>query len=146
MLKSLEGTVIEQAFRLGFIASNIKTKYEALNVGLKKSRVLSVQNLIIHCDSQLITNQLTGEYAARNQRMEAYMRLAQKLFKSFNSAYIKRFSQTNNSHADTLVTFSSAVESDMKIIIEVEFLPRPTIDAEQDCHMVFDVEVDLGVS
>lgn len=34
----------------------------------------------------------------------------------------------------------------MKISIEVEFLPRPSIGGEQDCHMIFDIEADLGVS
>ena len=34
----------------------------------------------------------------------------------------------------------------MKITIEVEFLLRPSIDTEQDCCMVFDVEADLGPS
>lgn len=78
--------------------------------------------------------------------MEAYMRLAQKLFSSFNSAYIERFSRTSNSYADALATLASAMESEMKRIIEVEFLSRPSIDAEKGCHTVFNVEADLGVS
>ena len=45
-----------------------------------------------------------------------------------------------------MVTLGLAVDSDMKRAIEVEFLPRPSIDAEQDCLMVFDVEAVLGVS
>lgn len=32
----------------------------------------------------------------------------------------------------------------MKRTIEVKFLPKPSNDAEQDCHMMFDIEVDLG--
>lgn len=78
-------------------------------MGLKKAKMLGVQNLKIHCDSQLMENQLTGkknqltgEYAARNQRMEAYMKLAQGLIKNFDSAYIERFSRSSNSHADAL--------------------------------------------
>lgn len=105
-----------------------------------------MKDLIIHCDSQLVANQLTGEYAARNQMMEAYMGLAQKLFKSFYSSYIERFPRMSNSHANTLVNLASAVESNIKRIIEVEFLPRSNIDAEHDCHIVFDVEADLGGS
>ena len=79
VLKSPEGTIIEQTIRLGFIALNNESEYKALIVCLKNAMLLSVHNQIIHCDSQLVANQLTREYAARNQKMEAYMRLAQKL-------------------------------------------------------------------
>ena len=47
---------------------------------------------------------------------------------------------------DALATFASIVDLDTKRTIEVEFLPRISINAEQDCHMVFDIEVDLGHS
>lgn len=69
-----------------------------------------------------------------------------KLFKSFNLAYIERFPKTSISHADALATFTSTVELNMKRTIEVEFLPRPSIEADQDCNTVFDVEVDLEIS
>lgn len=88
VFKSLEGTMIEQADRLGFLAFNNKSEYEALIVSLKNALVLGVKDLVINCDSQLPSNQLTREYAVRNQRMESYMKLAQKLFKSFNLPYI----------------------------------------------------------
>lgn len=67
-----------------------------------------------------------------------------KLFKSFNLAYIERFPTTSNSHADGLAILAWAVESNMKRTIKVKFLPKPSIDIEQDCHMVFDIETDLG--
>lgn len=53
-------------------------------MGLKKARILGVKDLIVCCDFQLVANQLIREYAARNQRMGAYMKLAQRLFRSFN--------------------------------------------------------------
>ena len=103
-----------------------------------------MKDLVIHCDSQLVANQLTREYAGRNQKMKAYMRLAHKLFKSFNLTYIEKFHIISNSHADALATFALVVESDMKRTIEMEFLSKPSIDVEQDCHMVFDIEADMG--
>lgn len=67
VLKSPKGTVIEQSIQLGFIASNNEAEYKALIVGLKKEMILGVQNLVIHCDSQLVANQLIGEYVTRIQ-------------------------------------------------------------------------------
>lgn len=34
----------------------------------------------------------------------------------------------------------------MKRTIEIKFLPRPSIEANQDCNMVFNIEADLGVA
>lgn len=106
--------------------------------------VLDVKDLVINYDSQLVANQLTREYVTRNQRMEAYMKLAQKLLKSFNSAYIERFPRISKSHAEALATLASTVKSDMKRTNEVEFPSRPSIDAEQGCHLIFDIKADLG--
>ena len=114
VLKSPEGSVIEQSVRLGFAASNNESEYEALIVGMKKAKILGVRNLLIHCDSQLVANQLTGEYAAGNQRMEVYIRLAHRLFREFKLAYIEKFPRTSNSHANALATLASAVDSNLK--------------------------------
>lgn len=81
-----------------------------------------------------MANQLTREYAARNQRMETYMKLAQGLFKDFDSAYIERSSRSSNSHADALATLASAINSTSKRTIEVEFLPKPSTEADQVCN------------
>ena len=145
MLKSPKGSVIEQSIRFAFTALNNESEYKALIVGMKKAKILGVQNLLIHCDSQLLANQLTGECAAMNQIMEAYMRLTQKLFREFKSSYIKRFPRTSNSHAYTLATLASAVDSSLKRTIEVEYLPTPSIETDQGCHVIFYVKTDLGL-
>ena len=103
---------------MGFKASNNEAEYEALIIGMQKAKSLGVQDLMIHCDSQLVANQLTGEYVARNERMGAYMKLAQKLIKEFRMAYIEKFPRTSNSHADALATLASAVDSKVKITIK----------------------------
>lgn len=43
---------------------------------------------------------------------------------------MKRFPIINNSHADTLATLSSVIDSKIKITIDVEYLPKPIIDPE----------------
>lgn len=78
------------------------------------------------------------------------MRLAQKLFRDFNSD-IERFPQISDNHGDTLATLAtlaSAVELEMKRTIEVDYLPRPSIEAEQEMvqNIVIDIETYLGIS
>ena len=108
-------------------------------MGLKKAKQPDIKHLMIHCDSQFVANQLRGEYAARNQKMEAYMRLAQRLFRNFKFAYIERLPRISKSHVDAFQTLAFAVESEMKRLIEVKFLPRPSIHAEQGRNLFYEI-------
>ena len=58
---------------LGFNETNNEAEYEALLSGLWMARELGIMQLIVHCDSQLVANQLTGEYTTRDDRMAAYV-------------------------------------------------------------------------
>uniref|UniRef100_A0A2N9G132 RNase H type-1 domain-containing protein n=1 Tax=Fagus sylvatica TaxID=28930 RepID=A0A2N9G132_FAGSY len=91
-----------QAVRLGFSASNNEAEYEALLYGLRAAKRLGADPLTIHCDSQLIVNQLTGEYMAKDERMVAYLDLARNLLKGFCKYNIERVGREHNGHADSL--------------------------------------------
>lgn len=54
VLRFTEGTVLELAVRLGFKAFNIESEYETIILGLKKSKSLGVQNLIINVTPNLL--------------------------------------------------------------------------------------------
>ena len=56
VLFSLEEDKIECMIRLEFHATNNEAKYEALIAGLDLARALGVENMIIHCDSQVLTS------------------------------------------------------------------------------------------
>lgn len=72
------------------------------------------------------------------------MRLAQKLINDFRTAYVERFPRTRNSHANALAILASAVDSKLKRIIEVELLPKPSIETRG--QIICDIETELGVS
>ena len=62
MLQSPEGLIIEQALTFDFKASNNEAEYEALIAGLDGAKILGAQQLVVFSDSQLVTNQLAGDY------------------------------------------------------------------------------------
>ncbi|CAL9022627.1 unnamed protein product, partial [Prunus brigantina] len=68
-----DGTLLEQAIRLGFPTSNNEAEYEALLAGLRLAKELSIKKLAIYSDSQLITSQTSGEYMAKHPRMILYL-------------------------------------------------------------------------
>ena len=78
ILVSPEGHRIHSALRFKFDASNNEAEYEALLAGLRIARELKVENLGIVSDSQLVVNQILGEYQARGVRMATYLAKAQE--------------------------------------------------------------------
>ena len=65
-----EGDKIECMIRLDFPTTNNKAEYEALIAGLDFARAAGAENVIIHCDSQVITSQINGDFECRNERMK----------------------------------------------------------------------------
>jgi ribonuclease HI len=127
VLMSPGGEMVEQAVRLGFGASNNEAEYEALLHGLRAAKRLGASFLNIRCDSQLIVNQLTGEYMAKDERMMAYRDLAKGLLKTFFEFNIERVGREHNGHADSLAGIASSVAPDFRRTITVEVQDSPSI-------------------
>ena len=53
--------------------TNNEAKYEALVAGLDLAKVAGAENMVVHCNSQLITSQINGDYECRNERMKKYL-------------------------------------------------------------------------
>ncbi|XP_028109243.1 uncharacterized protein LOC114307953 [Camellia sinensis] len=74
VLVSPDGRMLEQSIHLGFKASNNEAEYEALIAGSKLAAAMEADEVVVFCDFQLIVNQATYEYAARDERMIAYVK------------------------------------------------------------------------
>ena len=73
LIQNLEGDKIECMIRLDFPTTNNEAKYEALVAGLDLAKVAGDENMILHCDFQVITSQINGNYECRNERMKKYL-------------------------------------------------------------------------
>ena len=58
---------------LDFPTINNEVEYEALVVGLDLTRVAGAISVVIYCDSQVITNQVNGDYECKGERMKRYL-------------------------------------------------------------------------
>ena len=72
-MQTPEGDKIECMIRLDFPTTNNEAKYEALVAGLDLAKVAGAVTVIMHCDSQVITSQINGEYECRSERMKKYL-------------------------------------------------------------------------
>ena len=61
VLLSPEGDVVECMIRLDFPTTNNEVEYEALVAGLDLARAAGATNVVIYCNSQVITNQVNGD-------------------------------------------------------------------------------------
>ena len=67
VIQTIEGDKIECMIRLDFSTTNNEVEYEALVAGLDLAKVAGTGNVIVHCDSQVITSQINGEYEWRSE-------------------------------------------------------------------------------
>ena len=73
VLFSPEQDRIECMVRLEFHTTNNEAEYEALIAILDLARAARVENMIIHCDSQVVTSQVNGSYKCKSERMKRYL-------------------------------------------------------------------------
>ena len=120
-----------QAVRLGFLASNNEAEYEALLIGLKNARRLGADRLQVFCDSQLVANQISREYQARDERMSVYFLAFKCLLSKFESTQVEQIGREHNSHADILAKLATALETDLQRTVSIEILDSPSF---RDCN------------
>uniref|UniRef100_A0A2N9F6C2 RNase H type-1 domain-containing protein n=1 Tax=Fagus sylvatica TaxID=28930 RepID=A0A2N9F6C2_FAGSY len=126
VLISPEGLIMEQAVRLNFLVSNNESEYEALLIGLKCARKLGADRLRVFCDSQLVVNQISGEYQARDERMALYLRAVKNSLSKFEFTQVEQIGREHNSHADILAKLATAKETNMERTVTVEVLNSPS--------------------
>ena len=73
MIRTPEGDEIWCMIRLDFPTTNNKAEYEALVVGLDLAKAAGAENVVMHCDSQVVTSQINGGYECKNERMKRYL-------------------------------------------------------------------------
>ena len=65
--------MVECMVRLDFPTTNNEAEYEALVTGLDLAKVAGATSVVIYCDSQVVTNQVNGNYECKGERMKRYL-------------------------------------------------------------------------
>ena len=107
MLLLPEGDVVECMIRLDFPATNNEAEYEALVAGLDLARSAGATSVVIYCDSQVITNQINGDYECKVERMKLYLDQVKKKVDDLQAKIIQ-ITRRENEQADCLAKTASA--------------------------------------
>ncbi|XP_013628340.1 PREDICTED: uncharacterized protein LOC106334583 [Brassica oleracea var. oleracea] len=103
LLTSPTGNTTSRAVRCNFKATNNESEYEALIAGLTLAHQMGAENIQVFGDSQLIINQVHGEYQEKDDSMI----------------------QEQNSQADALANLGSALETNSHMSIPLHVLQWP---------------------
>ena len=58
---------------LDFPTTNNEAEYGTLVAGLDLAKVAGATSVVIHCDSQVVTNQVNGDYECKREMMKKYL-------------------------------------------------------------------------
>ena len=107
VIQTPEGDKIECMIRLDFPTTNNEAEYEALVAGLDLATAAGAENMIIHCDSQVITSQVNGGYECRNKRIKKYLEEVKSRISSIEVKFVQ-IPREENECADRLAKAASA--------------------------------------
>ena len=93
--------------RLDFPTTNNEAEYEALVVGLDLAKAAGAENMIVHCDSQVIISQINNDYECRNERMKKYLEEVKNRIGSLEVRFVQ-IPREENECADRLAKAASA--------------------------------------
>jgi len=92
----------EHAQLLGVTTNNV-AEYRALLLGLEQARELSVSEVEVIGDSELIAQQVLGRYKVRNESLRPLHSEAMRALGSFDRWSIRTVPRESNARADALV-------------------------------------------
>ncbi|XP_048424650.1 uncharacterized protein LOC125470149 [Pyrus x bretschneideri] len=134
VLTTPDKVAMEYAFRFKFKVSNNEAKYEAFLAGLRLAKHLGIKQINIFSDSQMVVNQVTNNFDAKDNSMAAYLAQTQLLLKHFHYQ-ITLVPRAANSYADALARLASAVEDRIGRKIHVELLAAPSTIVVEVCNL-----------
>jgi len=108
ILTAPDGCYFKCVLRFLFDASNNEAEYEALIVGLRLAKDIGVSHIRVFSDSQLIVEQIMGEFDTKEDTIRAYRDIALPFARFFNTFHIKHISRAENSKEDEMGQLASA--------------------------------------
>ena len=114
MIQTPQGDKIQCMIRLDFPTTNNEAEYEALVAGLDLTKVAGTENIIVHCDSQVVTSQINGNYECKNDRIKRYLEEVKHQISSLKVEFIQ-IPREENEWADHL---AKAALAEFMLVLE----------------------------
>ncbi|XP_042444109.1 uncharacterized protein LOC122029235 [Zingiber officinale] len=109
LLISPQGDILQLAVRLNFRATNNEAEYEALLAGLQVARHVGAAQVIIHSDSQLVTQQVVDNFVVNCDKLQVYREAYEKMKEEFVEVTVTKIPKVDNEKADELAKMTSSL-------------------------------------
>ncbi|XP_074556553.1 uncharacterized protein LOC141812460 [Curcuma longa] len=95
--------------RLSFKASNNEAEYEAALAGLQAAKRVGAARVQLYSDSQLVSQQVEGNYEVKNDRLRRYAEAFAKMKAEFKEVLLQKIPRAENVKADELARMASSM-------------------------------------
>ena len=130
-----DGEILKYGVRLRFPATNNEAEYKGILMGLRLGKALGVKNLLIQSDLKLVIEQIKGEYKAKEERMQKYLRLTKHLTREFDEVEFIQVPRNQNTLADEISKLASSEEEELNNNLAMKEQIHPSIE-EAPTHMI----------
>lgn len=141
-----KGYATGKAYRLNFRCTNNMAEYEALLLGLKVAKSLQAPSLSIMGDSDLVIQQVKGNFVTNDKRLRSYRSAVIEILETFPEFAITKIPRGHNLHAHSLATFASTfkfpLEPNNCFTAEVRY--RPSIPNNVREWQVFEDDMQIN--
>lgn len=118
--------------RFGFKASNNVVEYEVCLTGLKLVKEMLVKRLLINNDSQLVVNQVNGNFATRDNGMAACLKQVVDFILHFEKFELAHILNLENVHADALSKLASSKDSELLKVVPIQHIVKSSISNKEN--------------
>ncbi|KAK1649105.1 hypothetical protein QYE76_066910 [Lolium multiflorum] len=142
VVTSPKGDRLDYVLQIHFAASNNVAEYEALIHGLKLAKEIGVRCILCFGDSDLVVQQASGEWDAKDANMASYRFHVQQLAGFFEGCEFHHVPRANNKAADALSKIGSTRQA-IPPGVALQHLRKPSITLSPDSDSIF-VPADPG--
>ncbi|XP_021768330.1 uncharacterized protein LOC110732666 [Chenopodium quinoa] len=130
VITSPEGKNFEYALKFSFKASNNEAEYEVAIAGLELCIALEGKHVCLKTDSQLVANQIRGEYEAKEPSMISYLAKTKSVIAKLRIFEIELIPRGHNAQVDALSKLASSTLTELNRSVYVEVRRSRSIDQE----------------
>src|SRR3954464_31939 len=126
---------LKYVLQIHFAASNNVAEYKALVHGLKVAKEIGIHRILCYGDSDLVVQQVSGNWDALDANMALYRFHVQKLNGYFDGCEFHHIPRAENDAADTLSKLGTTRQS-IPPGIALEHLRKPSITPSPESESI----------
>ncbi|XP_021819579.1 uncharacterized protein LOC110761418 [Prunus avium] len=144
VIEFLQGQKWQFTFQLDFKCTNNQAEYEVLIIGLEILKEMKATRVLVYGDSQLVINQLTGEYQCTSENLAVYYVTALNTADGFSRISFVHIPRAENGEANEMAQVASGVNilsTDHDRVIRIERRTLPALAERGMTAQIFSADI-----